>query len=31
VAKSTPTRAAKTPARAKQKYDPDGTLPLSFE
>ncbi len=32
VAKSTPTRPAKaSPARGKQKYDPDGTLPLSFE
>ncbi len=31
VAKSTPARASKPPARSKQKYDPDGTLPLSFE
>ena len=31
VAKSTPARASKAPARGKQKYDPDGTLPLSFE
>jgi hypothetical protein len=31
VAKSTPARASKPPARTKQKYDPDGTLPLSFE
>ncbi len=31
VAKASPPARSKAPARGKQKYDPDGTLPLSFE